>query len=327
MKHLFSFFLALTSLHCFAQRTYHTAWSGKTENYTNDSRSITDTIRPWGTNSVTPNLFVSQNGGYLVGVNGYGDKQAAQIFMNNFPLQVTGALFWFGKKNITSGNSSSSVTFRLFALDSSNLSNAVALNAKGPGTILSSVNVSATNILADTSYSGGMNFISFPSPVTIDSGAGFVLGFSVTSLAAGDTVGLMSTADGDGGGKDFSIQQWSNGKWNSFLDPNNWDSDLDLYILAITEHEPVSIGNVSSNEKEPLIFPNPNSGYFVVDFDEKHDIVKGELLNMNGEKILNLPLPQHGVIYFDRHDVSGGTYIVQLWNETGRNWSKKIVVE
>lgn len=327
MKHLLTIFSALLFLHTSAQRLFSNVWTGETELSANQERSVTDTIRPWGGSAITPNLFVSQNGGYLVGVNGYADKQAGQIFMNNFPLTVTGALFWFGGKHITSGNPNSSVAFKLFALDANNLSNATSVNAKGPGTVLSSVDVAVSNLLADTTYTGGMNFISFPTPVNIDSGAGFVLGFSVTGLLAGDTVGLMSTADGDAAQKDFSIQQWNNGTWNSFLDPNNWDSDIDLYILAITEHEPLSIVPVSKSEKEPVIFPNPNSGYFVAGFDEKRDITRAELYSMSGEKIFNLPPPQHGVVYFDRHDIAAGTYVVQLWYANGFSARKKIIVE
>ncbi len=327
MKHIITSLLLCIYYSNFAQRTSACVWAGKSEEYLSDMRSTTDTIRPWGANSVTPNLFVSQNGGYLVGVNGYGDKQAAQIFMNNFPVQVTGALFWFGKKNITSGNSNSKITFRLFALDSNNLSNAIATNAKGPGSILSSIDVAAADIHADTSYSGGINFIAFPSPINIDSGAGFVLGFSVAGLAAGDTVGLISTADGDGGGKDFSIQQWSNGNWVSFLDPNNWDSDLDLYILAITQHSPVGISSVSTFENDLVVFPNPNHGYFVVTINEKHSRVQGELLSINGEKILNLPSLTRGNCILNLDNLAPGIYIVQLWDELGTVWRNKIVVE
>lgn len=176
-----------------------------------NSRSVHDTVVPWGSNIITPRLYSSQNGGYIIGVNGFADRQMLQMFKDNKELYVYGALFWFGAKHYNSGNTSSAVTFKLFALDSNNLSNAQGINKQGPGTLLSQISLPLSSLVADTAIASGLNYIEFPQAVHIDTAAGYAIGFDVTSLSPGDTVGLISSSDGDGEQKELSIEQWADG--------------------------------------------------------------------------------------------------------------------
>ena len=84
---------------------------------TTGERTPTDTLGLDAFFQGSPTLNGSQGGGYVVGNNGYGDKQKAQVYLLTEGTLVEEVLFWFGAKENTSGNSSSKVVAKVYTAD------------------------------------------------------------------------------------------------------------------------------------------------------------------------------------------------------------------
>ena len=329
MKNIITSLFIFISISVIAQRNYPLSHPFTEQTIEAGSRSLLDTIYPWGIDSITPNLYTSQNGGYIVGVNGFGDKQFVQMFINDHKTYIKGGIFWFGNKRLTSGNSNSKILFKLFALDSNNLTNLQGVNKKGAGTILAQVAINAIDILSDTTYAG-YNYIQFANPILIDSGAGYGLGFDISQLATGDTVGLVTSTDGEGGQKDLSIEQWANGSWNSFYDTDNWDTDFDLYILAVTDTFGITsklenriFGTVSASA-----YPNPTNQTTTLYIANNLQPVNATIYTLAGLKVQDLISNQLiKSCSFDTSQLALGIYFIQIWNNEGDFQVIKLVKE
>ncbi|MFN8321711.1 MAG: T9SS type A sorting domain-containing protein [Chitinophagales bacterium] len=293
MKYCLCSLITLLSIVGSAQRNGSDIQGTACNEFSSDnSRAVSDTIIPWGNITVTPRLYTSQNGGFITGVNGFGDLQFAQIFPTHNALWLTGAMYWFGGKSYTSGDTNSSVIFKVFALDSNNLSNNSGINKPGPGTLLLQWSVPLADIHADTSFLLGANYFQLPNPIHLDSAQGFVIGFDVSALAAGDTIGIMSTTDGDGTTKDLSIELWKNNSWNSFLDNNNWSLDFDLFIFALTDT--IAPDTTVSNARNIApdtgfkLFPNPSHNICQIQSTDINEINTISVYNSIGQQIVRI---------------------------------------
>lgn len=67
----------------------------------------------------------------------------------------------------------------------------------------------------------------------------FAVGFDVSTLAAGDTVGLVSTNFGSASSADASWEQWDDNSWHTLLEA--WGEDADLAIAVVFS---MAVGNV-----------------------------------------------------------------------------------
>lgn len=201
-------------------------------NSTNTVQSVspTDTINSFVDWSVvSPVLYSSQNGGYVVGNNGYDDFQKAQMFsptiFSQTEMVVFGAIYWFGGKDVgANGN----VAMRIYKLDGTGAS--TLGNVACPNTPLVSDNVAIGSV--DTSSNLGLAYIhTFSTPQYII--GDFAVGFDVQGLGAGDTIGLVSTTDGEGGGFEGSWEQWNDNNWHTMLEA--WPLDIEFAIFPIVE--------------------------------------------------------------------------------------------
>jgi FlgD Ig-like domain len=169
-------------------------------------------------------IYGSSNGGFVVGTNGYSDKAKAQVF-NLGSATVDELLFFFGGKVATSNNPASKVVAKLWALDGTTGTTTAGTGQTCPSTVLSSHDI----LIGDVDTTG--NFTSAPiGPVGV-TGA-FAVGFDVSTLADGDTVGLVSTAFGNASGES-SWELWSDDTWHTLLEQGSWGQDLDLFVAVV----------------------------------------------------------------------------------------------
>ncbi|HTF03746.1 MAG TPA: FlgD immunoglobulin-like domain containing protein [Bacteroidia bacterium] len=196
---------------------------------TTQSVAPTDTITGPADWSQQAQLLGSINGGYVVGNNGYLDKQKAQVYSPSFysvnEMIVFGAMYWFGAKEVgANGN----VAMRVYNLDGTGTS--TLGNVSCPGTPTVSDNVAIGSV--DTSLSLANCYIhTFSAPQYVQND--FAVGFDFTALGAGDTIGLVHTEDGNSGGFEGSWEQWSDNSWHTMLQA--WPLDIEFAIFPIVE--------------------------------------------------------------------------------------------
>ena len=210
-------------------------------------RTPTDTLLPGDFFSGTASLYTSASG-YVVGNNQYNDEVKAQVFILNDATVLEGALFYFGAKS--DGGNGSTVAAVAYSMDGTTGTTSVGAGQECPGTMLGSADIAVSDI--DTS--GNFNAATFSSPIYV--AGDFALGFDVTSLAAGDTVGLISSEDGDGGGAELTWERWEGGAWYTMLAA--WPLDFDFGILAVVDNSSNGIESDSYfNGIKADVIPNP----------------------------------------------------------------------
>ena len=89
--------------------------------------------------------------------------------------------------------------------------------------------------LVDSSntFATGVNYFYFPSPINVTSDYSIGIDFSAMG---DDTIGIVSTTDGDAGSTELTWELQSDGNWYSML--YSWPLDFDMAIFAIIETTP-----------------------------------------------------------------------------------------
>lgn len=224
MKKIFTLLCILTITGGFAQTTVDTFY--------------------WSSGNTAALYSVAYSNGYIAGTDGYGLTGAdAEIFHNSNAgqkIKIIGARYWFGAKAYTSNDTNSILIFNLYKLDST-YQNAEGNFVPAPGTIISRDTVKVRDLKASLTLADGANDIIMSPPVFYD--AGFAFGFDVTHVSPGDTVGLVTSANGQAHGTEQAMAYLSVGDvggppyaWHSFLDSiNGWNYNVDLAIFPILD--------------------------------------------------------------------------------------------
>ncbi len=313
----------LSSLTLFAQKESVNLGRVDFSEFELGSRTPTDTLWPGDFDSGTPSFYTDPDGGYVVGNNSYGDLGKGQLFISGATI-VEGALFFFGAKE--DGGNGSNVVAELRAFDGTT---GTTTDGQGdqpsPGTLLSSVNMSlATDVDTSTTFSAA----TFSAPQNVD--GDFYIGFNVAGLAAGDTVGLVSTEDGDGNASELTWEQWSDGTWYTMLAA--WPLDFDFGIWAIIGDGSNGIEDESYfNGIKADCYPNPSVDVANIVFDlEIASKVSLEIYSLTGQKVYSIdkgqmPQGQH-TLDIPVADFGAGTYYYSL-NANGNRLTKKMVVK
>lgn len=199
----------------------------------NASRTVTDTLvgYSWTNASAAGPAFIgSANGGYVAGNNGYDDFQKAQSFLNTIGnINVEGALMWFGAKESDMGSSGTSkVQVRHHTLNAAGTTS-TGSSTSAPGTVNSTADLMFTDLDTGLAYTPEVVMFSTPVFTTGD----FAIGINFQTLAAGDTVGLVHSSDGDAGATDMSWEQWSDNSWHTMFQA--WPLDIDFFIWALVD--------------------------------------------------------------------------------------------
>ena len=157
--------------------------------------------------------------GFLAGHNGYGDLAKAELYTNTTTAQVTGGFYYFAFAR-TSTPATAHITASIW-------------NANGtggrPGTLLATQNVLISSIITDITNQR-LTYVSFASPPTVT--GDFYIGFSMT-YAAGDTVGLVTTAFSPAPPPNNGWELQSNNVWYSYSNDTSYTANLDNFILPV----------------------------------------------------------------------------------------------
>lgn len=264
------------------------------------SSSCSDTIWAGKFENGTPFLYPSTNGGYAIGSNGYGDLAKGQVFPSSGTI-VEGALFLFGAK--VDGGFGSNLTVELRAMNGTGTTNSGAGQA-GPGTLLSSVEIA----LSDIDTSGGWTSAMFPSPTTVN--GDYYVGFNMIGLVPGDTIGLITSSDGDANLVEGAWEMWSDSSWYTMY--ASWPLDLDFGIRSI-ENNPqfnVSVAQIQTGcttVDAVLSFPTPAPPY-------EYTIDNGSPITTTLDTILvgNLGVGSHEIVGTDDNGCIFSTDIIEV---------------
>ncbi len=222
----------------------------------NDASRAVDTIYSLSLDTGNPVIYgVTENGGYIFGSNTYGDKAKVQQFILDGEAGASEILFWFGAKSTASGDPTSSVHCRLYALNGPGTTTSGATDY-APGTVIASVDVPVENV--DTTST--LTFTSALFPETFYIGTEFAAGIDFSDLAAGDSVALVSTTEGEVQFGEFCWEKWSDDTWFT-IPAAGWGGgtfDADLFIFVVIDDEAVGVSENSSMNHMRMSFLNGN---------------------------------------------------------------------
>jgi len=292
-------------------------------------RTPTDTL---GLNEFfngSPTLYSSTNGGYVAGNNGYGDKVKAQMYLLSQGTIVEEILFWFGGKTETSGNSNSKVVAKLYNSEGAGTTTAGAITTGAPGAILSSVDM----FLSDIDTAGNFTVAVLSAPVIVSTD--FAVGADFSTLAPGDTAGIVSTADGDAGQTELAWEQWSDNTWYTFLESGSgWGLDLDLAIWPVVDNNSASIEDQGffNGIKLTQNQPNPAGKETTILYELQNNAkVTFEIYDVTGKKVVSI---NEGLQDKGRHNINltteklaSGTYYYTLKADNNRITKKMVITK
>lgn len=297
----------------------------------NSPKTANDTLLPGNAPNLVNPIFVmyrSDNGGYVLGTNGFNDRCKCQQYKVTFPYHIEGAIYWFGYKYSQSGGL---LKFAIWNMDSLKGTTHDTTNQICPGTVFVSITDTISKI--DTSsFLSQAYVVSFPFPVLVLSD--YCIGFDMKDIAD-DSIALVSTSQGQGGNLELVWEQWNNGSWYT-LQGAQWNygiMDIDAMILPIIDNTAGCIEDeefISGVKLNPA-YPNPcfNECTFSYQLENNQRAVSINILNSEGKLIYSKSLSgtSKGIHQFSI-DVSGfrnGTYYYIL-NTSESRIAKKMVI-
>ena len=285
-------------------------------NVTTQMMPVTDTLAPDADWTQQPTLYSSTGGGFVVGVNGYGDLQKVQIFRPGVPVTVYGAIYWFGAKQVgANGN----VAMRVYSINGTGTSSSGS-STPCPNTALVSDNVAIANV--DTSLSLANAYVHTFSSTQYCAGD-FAVGFSVAGCGAGDTIGLVSTQDPNSNTED-SWEQWSDNSWHTMLEPNNWGLNIAFAIFPLVEITGIEEMPYVNGLKIGMNGPNPTADNTVIAYQLQKNVSNMTItvLDAQGRVVSsetsnNIAAGQYN-FNFNGANLAAGTYYVQFSADNAR---------
>lgn len=253
----------------------------------------------------TATLYGAQGGGYACGNNAYGDKAKAEYFGSYSPFnKVNGIMFWFG------------------AAEGSGSAQAALWNHTGtqPGTTFATANLPVSQIISDVN-NNYYTYVAFSTPANIPGPfyAGVIL-----PTTAGDTIGLVSNADGQASPVN-AWEQWSNNSWNNFT--TAWNGNLDIRMAIFPHVCQVVTGEeeVAPQDQEIQLYPNPARDEVMIQFrDRPYAGIRISMTDILGQKVLEYVQTGDAtnLIPLNVEQLRDGTYFVIIENNAGRSVKK-----
>jgi hypothetical protein len=303
----------------FAQRTSSVPVMMQKQSPIENVKTPNDTLLPGNLPDVTFPEYVmltSDNGGYILGTNGWHDKCKCEEFKVTYNYHIEGAIYWFGYKR---ADSAGLVKFSIWDMDGTTGTISDTNNQPCPGTLFLS-KIDTTTRIDTASTLNQAYIVMFPFPVLVNSD--YCIGFDMSEIN-GDSIALVSTKKGQGGNLERVWEQWDvNDRWYT-LQGAQWDSgtvDVDAMILPIIDNTAgcVENGNFISGMKLSQSYPNPTREACTISYEFLTPPASAaiEIMDMNGRRVYyenNIPIGQG--INHKTIDVSGlknGEYIYLL---------------
>lgn len=287
------------------------------------AKTPTDTLMPTSFESGSPALYGSQGGGYVVGTNAYGDLAKAQLFYVDNPYKIEGCLVWVGAKEIV--GTPNTTKFVVYAANGTGTAESGTVNT-APGTELASVTISMSDL--DTSLSlAGAHVFTLDDPVYVTDM--YYVGMDFTNTYD-DTLGIVSTTDGDALGTELAWEKWDDGTWYSML--YAWPLDFDLGFFPIVDMTQ-SIQTSPINGVICNIYPNPAYGVTSIEYQltQSSSNVEINILDVTGKlvKSFNEGAKEPGKynVTFNASDLQPGNYFYTINAGNGSKFAKKFQVK
>jgi hypothetical protein len=295
-------------------------------NFSN-AKTPTDTLMPTSFTTGTPVLYSvtpTYGGGYVVGTNGYGDLAKAQLFYVDEPYNIEGCLVWVGAKEIA--GTPNTTKFVVYAANGTGEAESGTVNT-APGTELASVTVSMSELDTSLSLANAHVFtLTTPVPVTDM----YYVGMDFTNTYD-DTLGIVSTTDGDALGTELAWEQWDDGTWYSILAA--WPLDFDLGFFPIVDMTPDNIQTSPINGVICNIYPNPAYGVTIIEYQltQSSSNVEINILDVTGKlvKSFNEGAKDPGKynVTFNASELQPGNYFYTINAGNGSKFAKKFQVK
>jgi hypothetical protein len=295
-------------------------------------RAVTDTLvgYSWTNTSAAGPTIYTCAGGYVVGNNNYGDLAKAQAFVNSIgSIAVDGAIIWFGaKEHDGSAGATSKVVVKEYSLTGAGTASTGAVT-NAPSTANASSDLLFSVLDTGTSFTSGANTIMFTTPVMTSTD--FAIGVDVSTLGAGDTVGIVSSTDGDGGATEMTWEKWSDNSWHTMMQA--WPLDIDFFIWALVDDfSGVNEGYINGARLDQNT-PNPAANLTTVNYtlENATDNVSLRIFDVTGKIVRtyeegNVAAGSHS-INVSTADLEAGVYYYALTAGKGRVAKKMIVTK
>lgn len=276
---------------------------------------VTDTLGWSNFMSSTETLYESPNGGYAFGNNGYNDKVKAQTFSDSVSYVLKEAWLKFGAVEFNSEDSTSSVMIYVYLNNGPGITQLSNSDTLAPDSIVSSREIPIYELTE-----GGITEVDFSSETLVFSAfQQFSIGISFDSLAVGDTIGLVSTTDGDAGGTQRAWELTANDNWIVISQPAySWNLDVDLGIFAVTDrNDPASIHDITRVESLH-VYPNPTSDMLNLNLDSFADSESIEILiaDQIGQTVWLDYSDKRSFVNLDVSDFISGIYTIRVSSES-----------
>lgn len=200
----------------------------------NKIKGPTDTLQAVSFQTGTPTLYKYVEGGYTFGVNQLGDLAYAQKYKVSISYMVDGVALWVGAKNQVGTADTLKVILYLL--------NGPGTDTLGPVSNAPDTSYAIAKIPVNQIDTNELTVVMFSKPIYVSSSYALGVDFS---LMGNDTIGLVTTKDGDALKTQLSWNQWSDKTWHTVLEPLNWKMDIDLGIFAIVD---MTSANIIEND-------------------------------------------------------------------------------
>ncbi|MGZ4157798.1 MAG: T9SS type A sorting domain-containing protein, partial [Bacteroidia bacterium] len=306
--------------------------------------NVTDFLPAFNASTGHPSFYsygsTGHLAGYLYGNNGSTShfKEVAQAYQNiiGSPVDIIGALMWVGGIQSDMGSSATSkVVVKAYDMAAnksynvlSGAFNSTTLNWPGPNNLKASTDLMFTAL--DTL---NFNYVSFSPVAHIAASTDFAIGFDVSTLAAGDTTGLVSDAANDAMNTDYAFHKagtsWyvSDELFSGTAATGGLDNDIALWAVLT---DATGVKEYFQGMKLTT-YPNPAVNNVTIEYTLENNSPSVRLMVIDplGHKIMeNKYANQSAGTYKVNLDASGlaaGTYFYQLV-AGGHNLTKQLVI-
>jgi hypothetical protein len=271
--------------------------------------------------------YLTPEGGMLLGTSEYGVTEFAQQFDTyGDPVSVDGAVFFFSQKVFNSGSAESRINVRLRRMNGLiGTTSTTQFLAPSPNTTLAQADLPMAQVTT-TGFSG----VSF-APVYLQES--FAISYSISNLAAGDSINCAATTDGFVEQQDYSwLRLPPLNIWTTLLAAIGTGGNIDLVVGAVYTPGAVNVGSSSrvNGMQLSLLGGNPNPGSLTIATDSDRAARQVlRVLDAQGRTVLHEDWGTRSGTQQRSYDISGweaGLYYVNIFSD-GRPITKRLVVE
>jgi hypothetical protein len=274
-------------------------------------------------------LISCLDGGYVLGNNSYGDVCKGEFFPVTLSYVLEGGIFWFGDKTIT--GTPDTLEFAAWVMNGyGGSTSAGSHNQICPGSKRNSIKVPMDAVDTSSSYANAhVALFSVPEIMYYD----YLLGFDLTGFVD-DTIGMVSSSNGEGDSLERVWEKWSDGNWYTLQAAGYEDYSLDIDAMIFPIVDMTNAGLCESpfvNGIRMNLYPNPVSEILTVtaEMQEPSVNVRMMLLDANGRTVIepiNISAAALGAGYqINLSSLPAGNYYL-LMNSGSSKLAQKIAV-